>query len=388
MTSFENLRAVRERLGYRFEGVLRLSALSADRLQAIEAGAAPTVFETEELGRLYGIDADVLGDVPIRVPDDVHALASSDEFMVMGDVVRARVVAAALACRDLRWLLLLLDRPDPAAAFRSERPSLLPKTARLAAEQGGRLAAELRKAWRLDSRPIASLRDLLAERLPSVEILYADLTPAGPAGLSFLDAKRGPAIVVNAVGKNENPLVRRFSLAHELCHLLVDWSTKAPLAQISGYLTDSGLEREQRANGFAVRLLCPEAVLARLKRSNLEDAPALARELGKYGLHYAAVRLYLHNVARMSLPPNPPAEAVLDASAWAPREAPQGLDGFPLAEVPLERRTAVARLAAPAYARGLVSRARFAELLGTTRAQPVERVLDFYGLDPPADRAA
>jgi len=60
-------------------------------------------------------------------------------------------------------------------------------------------------------------------------------------------------------------------------------------------------------------------------------------------------------------------------------------DRFPLSEVPCERRTALSRLAARAYSRGLVTRDRFARHLGVTPAIQVERVLDFFSLDVPED---
>ena len=391
MPTFKNLLELRERLGYRFQGVVRLTGLAPDRLQAIESGAAaPTIYETEQLARIYAVDADVLADEPIKLPvtDIVHALASLDEFRDVGDTVRSRVLAAAQASRDLVWLRKRLGETAGVDKFKAERPTLPTKAERLPALQGARFAAELRSSWGLRTQPITSLRDEMAQRLPSIEVLYADLTSEGPAGLSFLDRVRGPAIILNIVGKNENPLVRRFSLAHELCHLLIDWNAKAPLAQISGYLTESGLEREQRANGFAVRLLCPETVLTRLQRTKTIDAVAMARELAKYGLHYSALRLYMHNVARLELPVLPPTDVIFDPGLWLSREAPPDFSAFPLKEVPYERRTTIARLAAQAYSRGLVTRARFAELLGATRFQPVERVLDLLGLDPPAQDAA
>ncbi|MEP7124686.1 MAG: ImmA/IrrE family metallo-endopeptidase [Byssovorax sp.] len=391
MATFKNLHELRERLGYRFQGVVRLTGLLPERLQAIESGAAaPTIYETEQLARIYAVDADVLADEPIKLPatDIVHALASLDEFREVGDTVRSRILAAAQASRDLVWLRKQLGDAVGIEKFMSERPTLSTKADRLPALQGARLATELRRCWGLRTQPIISLRDEIAKRLPSIEILYADLTSEGPAGLSFLDRVRGPAIVLNLVGKNENPLVRRFSLAHELCHLLVDWSTKAPLAQISGYLTESGLEREQRANGFAVRLLCPETVLTRLQRTKTLDAVEMARELAKYGLHYSALRLYMHNVARLELPAIPPTDVIFDPGVWTSREAPPDFSAFPLKEVPHERRTTIARLAAQGYSRGILTRARFAELLGVTRFHSMERVLDSLGLDPPAQDAA
>lgn len=189
--------------------------------------------------------------------------------------------------------------------------------------------------------------------------------------------------MLNLQGKNENPCVRRFSLAHELCHLLVDWNRQQPLAVLSGYLTESALDRERRANAFAVRFLCPESVLAKVKtQSPVEAAQALAR----FGLPYAAVRLYLFNEAGMNAPRVAPPEfsAIGTEAEWADNEEPNGLRNFPLA-IPPERRTLVALAAARAYSTGRIRRDEFAESLATTPDQPLERVLDFFALNPQND---
>src|SRR5690606_30796230 len=149
-------------------------------------------------------------------------------------------------------------------------------------------AQELRQRLELGTRPIDSVRDLVATYFPAINLLYARLTQDGPAGLSFADRFRGTTIVLNLDGKNENPCVRRFSLAHELYHILHDWNRQEPLALISGFLTDTGLEIERRANAFAMRFLCPSS-----KLRGVHTAQDLVTLLREYGLHYAAIRLYL-----------------------------------------------------------------------------------------------
>ena len=54
---------------------------------------------------------------------------------------------------------------------------------------------------------------------------------------------------------------RRFTLAHELCHLLVDRDKGARLAIVSGPWAP--LDVERRANAFAAALLMPEAAVAK-----------------------------------------------------------------------------------------------------------------------------
>ena len=113
----------------------------------------------------------------------------------------------------------------------------------------------------------------------------------------------------------------------------------------------------------------------------MDAAVTLARE---WGIHFDAGRLYLKNVADTDVPRDP-SQSLLAAQvrgSWADAEEPD-VDRFPLAETPPERRSAVARLAATAYAKELISRDRFARLLGVTPAAAVERVLDLYSLDAP-----
>jgi Zn-dependent peptidase ImmA (M78 family) len=384
--AIRDLKAVRERLlGFSFAGAARLSGVRAERLRAIEEGAPPTIWELEVLGRLYGIDADLLADEPIHISpgDVVAALASTEEFHEVGDATRSAVVAAARAARDLVTLRALASdehghRSLPRVTF---EPTELPF------QQGARAADKTRELFGLGSGPISSVRDWIAEALPQLSVLYARLGPKGPAGLAFAGQSFGPTVVLNLDGKNRNPCVRRFSLIHELCHLLVDWAQPEPLAQISGYDTEAAREREQRANAFAMRFLCPESAVRRLP----VDPQAAARVMvTTWGVHYSAARLYLRNVRSMQLPAVPSADfgPTGTEAAWEAAEAPDGVDNFPLVDVRPERSTIVALYAALAYSSGRIPRDAFAEYLGVTPEAEIEDVLDFFDLDPPGEPAS
>jgi Zn-dependent peptidase ImmA (M78 family)/transcriptional regulator with XRE-family HTH domain len=386
MATYRDLKELREHLGYRLDSVARLTHVSGDRLRAIEdEHAAPSVFELDELATLYGIEPNALADEPIHVSkaDSIDALASLDEFRSVGDGLRARVVAVANAARDLVQLRKLTGGAVGLSAFMKGAPKVPhPKLHTEPHEQGAEVATFIRKHYKLGTGPLTSVRDFMTEAFPSVHILYADLTREGPAGLSFVDSVRGPTMVLNLKGKNA--LVRRFSLAHELCHLLVDWNRKNPLAQLSGYLTQSGLAREQRANAFAVRLLCPPTVIDRIRILQHRDAD-IAAAIAKYGVHYSAVRLFLDYRRHVHSPAHP--SFIPDEENWRSAEEPLGLREFPFAITPPERRTLVATAAAAAFAAGKLSRDAFARSLGLTPADEVERVLDFFGLATPADAA-
>jgi Zn-dependent peptidase ImmA (M78 family)/transcriptional regulator with XRE-family HTH domain len=386
-TSFETLRELREglfRFGFRF--VAERARIQPERLARIESGdELPTLDELERLGALYGLDAEVLEEEPIRLQsgDALPCLASMNEFADIGDLGRARIIAASRAAAELRELAAA----DPALAdhswerFVQEAPRMnRPRQPLAPHRKGGWYAVQLRRYLNLGTRPIASMRDFVRQHFPAVAVLYADFGRDGPAGVAFADRVRGPTIILNTVGKNENPCVRRFSMAHELAHLLIDWNRQQPLVTISGYLNESALDVERCANSFAVRLLCPEAVIHGVARGESSYA-----KLQDFGLPYAAVKLYLRNEGGVALAAEAArvAELVGTDEHWARAEAEPGLKEFPLKETPPERRTLVAHAAARAYSRGDIPRDRFAELLGVTPGARVERVLDFFTLDPP-----
>jgi transcriptional regulator with XRE-family HTH domain len=380
------LKEVRERLlGYRFEYVARQSGISRERLRAVEdENDAPTVFEAESLARLYGVEAERLAEEPVRIEhgDSIRTLALIDEFQDLDDTIRHRIVAAANAARDLVKLRRIENGKElrgnilRLSQMRDDRPPH---------RQGAEHASELREKLNLKTGPVTSMRDLISHKFPDIVLLYANLTPHGPAGITFADKIRGTVIVLNLQGKNENPCVRRFSLAHELYHVLADWNRREPLALISGYLNEQGLDRERRANAFATRFLCPPSKLKRLQRHAVYED--LAPEFYDYGLHYAALRLYLRNEASVDLPAQPPSSMVPIGTEpkWFEAEKPTGIDNFPIDEVHPERRTVIASTAAQLYSAGKISRARFAEFLGVTPVVDIERVLDFFALDPPEE---
>ena len=388
--TYQGLEDVRQRLlGYSRGFVARATGISEERLAAIEgAQDAPTIYELEMLSRLFGVDADLLAETEIRIGagDAIEALGLLDEFQDLDDAAKQRVVAAANAARDVVELRrVLAEDDDPRREFlRSVQALNRPQRPGAPHEEGRHYAKEVRRRSRLGTLPIGSVRDLVATRWPQITVLYAELGGAsGIAGLSFADALRGPTIVVNLQGKNVSPAVRRFSLAHELLHLLVDWNRHEPIATLSGFLTESALDTERRANAFAIRLLCPESVVHAMR--GYEAERIAARLVKDYGLHYSAARLYIRNLLSKELPSVPPEPLIgLGSHHFALAEEPVGLRELPLDGVPPERRTHVARLAAMAWAEERISRTRFAEYLDVPPTREVERVLDFFELDVPA----
>jgi len=376
------IRQIRENLiGYQLTSAARYAGISVERLDEIENGAEPSFYEMEELARIYGIDSETLDQdqIDLKAGDSVRVLASQEEFEDLDDAIRLKVVEAANAAKDLATLRAIIGAQVSGSDMHTEFPTVAKPSEPWA--QGAEIAKALRNELALGTSEIASMRDLVINGFPEISLLYARLGREGPAGVTFADELRGLCIVINLDGKNTNPCVRRFSIAHELCHILYDWNRAEPLAVVSGYLEKLGREREQRANSFAVRFLCPESNLMAL-----QNPLALVRNLTEqFGIHYGAARLYIRNVLGTVLPVQPPPD-LRDFSVhprWTTAEEPIGIEGFPLLSAPPQRRTLIAQLAGSLYSQGRIGRDRFAEFLGVTPAEEVEVVLDFLGLDLP-----
>jgi Zn-dependent peptidase ImmA (M78 family) len=111
-------------------------------------------------------------------------------------------------------------------------------------------ARALRTHWRLGIDPILNLSELLEER--GIKILSADLSDID--GLTAkVQRKNGEALPVIVIKKNAWSERKRFTLAHELGHMVMD--------------VRSNVDAEKSANRFAGAFLMP--------------AEALWREIGK-----------------------------------------------------------------------------------------------------------
>lgn len=95
-----------------------------------------------------------------------------------------------------------------------------------------------------------------------VTLRDCELTDASTRGVSIAGPRHRPAIVVNRRNPmNQSSEGRRFTLAHELCHLLFDRDAGQRLAVASGPWAPR--ETEQRANAFAAMLLMPTRLVQR-----------------------------------------------------------------------------------------------------------------------------
>ena len=95
-----------------------------------------------------------------------------------------------------------------------------------------------------------------------VEVVDRELSDETIRGVALHGAHHRPGIVVNPRhSANDESVGRRFTLAHELCHLLFDRDAGAELAIASGPWAPCDVER--RANAFAAMFLMPNRLVRR-----------------------------------------------------------------------------------------------------------------------------
>ena len=113
-------------------------------------------------------------------------------------------------------------------------------------------------------------------------------------GVAVSRSGYAPSIFVNEKHeKNRTPQGRRFTLAHELCHLLLDREHGRPLAVASGPWAPRVVEK--RANAFAAMFLMPKAMLdsmaAEYSDDALVDAVAERLKTGKLSTKWHLINL-------------------------------------------------------------------------------------------------
>jgi Zn-dependent peptidase ImmA (M78 family) len=190
----------------------------------------------------------------------------------------ARMVGRLASDQDTR---AILDRIK--AAPKTETPLLDELSAEAAKEldklksrmpsEQGRLLAE----W-LRARPGIVAKDGLVypdEILKkwSVSLTEIELRSQNIEALCAWGTRHGPVVLLNRNGLlSHYPTGRRSSLAHEICHLLVDRSGSLPVAEVFG--GEVPKLPEQRANAFGAELLLTRsaAQAAFVRIQNVEEA--------------------------------------------------------------------------------------------------------------------
>jgi len=128
-----------------------------------------------------------------------------------------------------------------------------------------------------------------------VEVRGIELATDQVDAIACWGPRHGPAVVVNSKGKHSSSRRgARASLAHEMCHFLLDRNDALPLSEVMGGRTPE--RPEQRANAFAAELLIPREVAGReMATASLEPQETLERLCGRFGASEEVVAWQAHN---------------------------------------------------------------------------------------------
>jgi Zn-dependent peptidase ImmA (M78 family)/transcriptional regulator with XRE-family HTH domain len=241
------LRVARDARGLTQEDVAQHLDVSRPTVAQMELGnRAVTSLELDRLARHYGRDLREFLDDEFQAHDALAALFRADpEVATESHVVDAlrRCVTVGREVTNLERLLGI-DRECGAAAVYPLPP---PRNRWQAVQQGERVSTEERQRLGLGFAPVGSIAELLETQ--SVRTALIDL-PDDVSGLTMADAAIGVFVVANRL---HAAVRRRFSLAHEYAHALLD---RDRLGTVSRSTERDDLI-EVRANAFAATFLLP-----------------------------------------------------------------------------------------------------------------------------------
>jgi Zn-dependent peptidase ImmA (M78 family)/transcriptional regulator with XRE-family HTH domain len=241
------LRVAREACGLTQEDVAEHLDVSRPTVAQMELGnRAVTSLELDRLARLYGRDLREFFMDDFQEHDALAALFRADSDVAQ----QPHVVDALRNCvtvgREVTNLeqLLGIDREGGAAAV---YPLPAPRNRWQAVQQGERVAAQERQRLGLGFAPIGNIAEVLETQ--GVRTALVDL-PDDVSGLTMADPTIGVFVVANRL---HAAVRRRFSLAHEYAHGLID---RDRLGTVSRSTERDDL-LEVRANAFAASFLLP-----------------------------------------------------------------------------------------------------------------------------------
>lgn len=237
-------------------------------------------------------------------------------------------------------------------------------------------------------QPIDSMREVCS-RL-GIPLIRAELSPTIAGATVANNAMRG--IIVNSfTSANNNVLVQRATVAHELGHLLWDPDEELNSLVVDGYdqIEDTRREGgfvEARANAFAVEFLAPKEALRAASTVQVPDRFDI-KELGstlidRFGLSATAMKFHLWN-AFDRVYEREETQFQSTPSEWEGREG-YGDYYFPIATTRDLRRGAFAGFVVRAERQGWLTSDTAAEYLNTdvnTYEAKRDNILDMFPVE-------
>lgn len=243
----QRIRTAREASGLTQEQLGNATDLSRVAIGQIEAGARSV--SSIELGKIaYALGRDIKAFFEERFleQDALAALFRIDEQLGDQGNLLPLLRASLQLGHEMTNLerLLKLDRAQSLAAAYELPP---PQSRWEAIKQGQKVALEERQRLAQPGSPLGDLAELLESQ--GVRTAFVSL-PDNISGITLSDANIGMFVVIN---NDHAPARRRFSIAHEYGHVLMD---RERFGAISRAENRAEL-LEVRANAFAAEFLMP-----------------------------------------------------------------------------------------------------------------------------------
>lgn len=254
-------------------------------LTRIEAGdqVEPTPTNYMDLSDLTGIDVEVLtGEVS---PSDTFMVAMRSRGRVAPENVLKRAAQVLRTSGRVLKQERSLDRIGALSELQGNFRHAT--TAQLGRSSGLRAAQMVRAQLELGTEPILDLAEVV-ERLGVAVEFTLDL-PSGLHGFTSWTQTREAWIAAIAINARDPWTVQRYSLAHEICHVLHQDRPEGLTTELNN---DASISRkdptELRAEAFASNFLAPHAGLAdHWRSSGLGDQPiavSVAQAMWHWGM--------------------------------------------------------------------------------------------------------
>jgi transcriptional regulator with XRE-family HTH domain len=276
------VRTVRERENCSLADLSRRSGVPLSVLTALERGQPGiTTTQLNDVAGALSLDPTALlngREIPRHVPSVFLRHTPMQDFDDHDGSILDDVLEQGRSLANLRSLLgepvLALQagtfEQREASADRSDAP----------AQDGYRLAREVRKWLGNAAEPLGDVRALIEERFGvAVVVRTLESSRVTAAGVR---AETCAAIVLSARDpqRAQNPLLARVYLSHELCHVLFDPSPGGLHIVVDAVADRKSHAAEQRARAFAAELLLPLEGLTQMLGAPREvNEPSAALDL-------------------------------------------------------------------------------------------------------------
>jgi Zn-dependent peptidase ImmA (M78 family) len=288
----------------------RINCLSDPRSVAALAGwNVRAQRSTEELVSIAtGLRTEEMIDIAGGLSFSVAWGIPANDFQLSEVQAAARMVGGILAPEQIRKVLNAVRGARKVStenldALSAEAIATLAKhSASSAFDQGYELAIWFRARQNASIEARVEPSDILT----SWEVAVSEIRIDNPRldAVSCWGPQHGPAIFVNKRGAHNTSRGRRATLAHEICHILIDRKDALPLGEALG--GSAPKSAEQRARAFAAEFLLPRRVAFQQMIDATEPKQSVDKLCKEYGVSRVIVAWQAKNGAAVASVPLPP----------------------------------------------------------------------------------